>query len=526
MSTPSWRIAVPAGVALLLPLVFLHRPVHVDEANFLRLAEGARLDAWRPHEVLINWQGVTERAFGVLSNPPGIAWWLAPLAEAALPLQRLAMLPWLLLALWGFHVLGRRFAGDGPRALAVLASAPIVLWASSSLTPDLPLLALLCAGLGGYVEAQDRGRPARAAFFAFLVGCAFLFRYSALALFPLLLLYPHRGRGALAPAIFVLLPPLLLFGHDLHAYGHLHFLAMSGFQSVAETPRDLFRKLVSLVCMLGGAGLLPIFVLGGGRAALAGAIVGGLLGLSGVALSGIAFLPALLTVSFGASGGALLLGPWGSASDSTDRDRVFLASWALLGLLFLLALRFSATRYWLPFLPAVALAWLRRRPSRPVVFAGVGLQAVLGLLLLLDDARFAEAQHALAARIADRADALDPEALAPRLFAGHWGWQHALERRAWRPVDEDAALPVGALFAVADAPWPQEPGEGCLQLLLEEEAPAAWPGPRVHTADGAANLHANVVAGHPPVETYAPWSLSREPLDRARLYRVCEGDPG
>ena len=57
-------------------LPFLGKPVHIDDANFLRLAEGAQEDFWRPHDVLINWQGETERAFDVLSNPPGIAWWL------------------------------------------------------------------------------------------------------------------------------------------------------------------------------------------------------------------------------------------------------------------------------------------------------------------------------------------------------------------------------------------------------------------------------------------------------------------
>ena len=66
---------------VLLQGPWLARPVHYDEANFLVLARGAVADPWRPHAAMVNWQGVRERAFDVLSNPPGIAWWLAPVAH-------------------------------------------------------------------------------------------------------------------------------------------------------------------------------------------------------------------------------------------------------------------------------------------------------------------------------------------------------------------------------------------------------------------------------------------------------------
>jgi hypothetical protein len=44
----------------------------------------------------------------------------------------------------------------------------------------------------------------------------------------------------------------------------------------------------------------------------------------------------------------------------------------------------------------------------------------------------------------------------------------------------------------------------------------------VHTAAGAANAHAYLVAGKPPVETYAPWTLANDPYDEVTLYRACE----
>jgi hypothetical protein len=82
-------------------------------------------------------------------------------------------------------------------------------------------------------------------------------------------------------------------------------------------------------------------------------------------------------------------------------------------------------------------------------------------------------------------------------------------------------VPLGRL-AVAETPWPQSPDpEICLKRERSLAVPDRWPGPRVHTGRGAANLHAFVVAGEPPLETYAPWSWSNEPYERVALYSVC-----
>ena len=92
-----------AGLGALAQLPFLARPVNYDETNFLVLVRGAALNPWAPHNVMVNWQGTTERAFDVLSNPPGIAWFLAAFERAfgdgeALPISalRAAMLLWTL----------------------------------------------------------------------------------------------------------------------------------------------------------------------------------------------------------------------------------------------------------------------------------------------------------------------------------------------------------------------------------------------------------------------------------------------
>ena len=523
-----WLLSTALLLGLVLP--FVGKPVHIDDANFLALARGARLDLWRPHAVTINWQGTTERAFDVLSNPPGIGWWLAPVLEAPEWVMHLWMLPWLLLATWGAQRLGRRFGGGGPEAVLLIGSSPVVLLAAQGLTPDLPLLAVILAGFGGFLPAVDRGAHRAAAGWAVVAGCALLFRYSGLCALPLLLLYPLLLRRPVWSALAGLLPLVLLSLHDLQAYGEIHLVAMGGFQSTSTSAWEVYRKGVAALAMLGAAGVLPFIALGGPWRGLAPGLVGAGLGLGAALASGLPVGPAAWTAACAGAGAVVLLGPHLAPSRRSDagadgHERLFLAAWALGGLLFLLTLRFTAARYWLPFLPAVSLAWLRLRPSRNQLILAVGLQVLLALGLSVDDYAMARVGRDAAVEVNARADAHAGHRLGSGelVVAGHWGWQHYLEQRGWRSLEDEERLAPGALLATARTPWPQEPAAGaCLELLWEHSYEDRWPGPRVHSAAGFANVHASMVAGRPPVETYVPWTLADDPREQIALYVACQ----
>ncbi len=480
-------------------LPFMQRPVHIDEANFLRLAEGARVNPWRPHDIAINWQGTEQAAFDVLSNPPGIAWWLAVLPETApVWVLHLWMLPWLGLALWGCHRLGSLWAGEGTGATLLLGTSPIVVLSAQSLTPDMPLLACTVAGIGGFL-----GKRRTATAFACLAGCAVLFRYSGICLVPLLLLLGWQ-RGRLQAALAVLIPISLLALHDLAAYGELHLFSMVGFQSVSDTPRDLFRKGVASLAMLGGVGILPFMARG--RSGLIGALAGASLGIVGGLISEQSGSVLGVTIAFAAAGGASL-----SVLRLRSEEDGFLFCWAVGGLAFLLALRFTASRYWLPFLPAIALAALRTQPPRAGLFATVLLGSLLSLGLSIDDHAMARGQQAAAQAVALRGTGS---------FSGHWGWQYHLEKAGWQPLEE-GATPSG-LHAVAEAPWPQETHpDACLETIAQWTVPDSWWGPRTHSRVGAANFHAFIISGTPPIETYSPWTLGNEPYDTITLFESC-----
>jgi hypothetical protein len=514
------RRLLPVLLLVGLTLPFLGKPVHIDDTNFLVLARGALLDPWRPHDIVINWSGVSERAFDVLSNPPGIAWWLAPWVALDAPVAALhaVMLPWLLLLALGAWRLGRRFGGgtevDGAVGVLLLAGAPIALLAAQALTPDLPLVALSLAGLGGLCSATTaRSRCA----WALVLGCAALFRYSGAALLPLAPYWvwlqggPRRTRDAALVAACAALPLGLLQLHDLHAYGQLHVLAMVGFQSAHDGQVEQLCKATATVAALGGAAALPLLASRRPAAALVGALLGAVLAAATAHTVDLDPAPAGAAILATAAGGASLSGLYGRAPGP---DRRFLQAWLLLGLAFLLQLRFSASRYWLPFYAPVLLLPLAAAGPR-LRLAAIGAGVGLGVLLGLDDLELARAQQALAARAA---------AAGTGVYAGHWGFQHHLAAAGWQPLEEGALVPPDTLLAVSTVAWPQEAGGSCLRPLARWAIEDRWPGPRIHTAGGGGNLHSYQVSGHPPAWALAPWSFGGEPQDTVNLWRSCPPD--
>ncbi len=490
------------AAALFFP--FIGKAVHVDDANFIRLAEGARADMWRPHAVEINWQGTLESAFDVLSNPPGIGWWLAAVSDGPVWLMHLMMFPWVLLAIWGMRRLGEELLGSGKLAALLLLSSPLFVLSTHSLTPDLPLLACVVAGLGGFLSSK-RGHGYG---WALLVGTSVLFKYSGICFIPLLLLAGIQKKR-IRETLLVFVPILALALHDMLAYGQVHIVAMTAFQSVSESPRDMLRKGIASLAMLGGVGLLPILSIS--KRAIPFAIIGVGLGLLAGEVSQLSTGQTAITVLFTASGAAAF-----STLKMVDQNTRFLAAWAVGGALFLLTLRFSASRYWLPFLPAFLLAAIHQtqRLNRSSVWTKTAIVTSIGLSLGLavDDMAMAQSHRQAAFLVSDQGRGS---------FSGHWGWQHYLEDFAWTPIDEDGETRF--IHAVAENPWPQPPSQDiCLELIDSLTMPDWWIGPRVHSRSAAANYHSFIIAGMVPIETYSPWWFSDEPYERIAIYNRCD----
>ena len=134
-------INVPHWIAMVcwVLVIFLvgDKPVHLDEANFLAMTRG---DFWRPHIIQINWEGVEQVAFDVLSNPPGMVWLLWPVKDLPAIWMRAWILPWSLFALWGLWRCMNHIGGSKQKIWLILCS-PIFALSHNSLMPEMPLLA-------------------------------------------------------------------------------------------------------------------------------------------------------------------------------------------------------------------------------------------------------------------------------------------------------------------------------------------------------------------------------------------------
>jgi hypothetical protein len=466
------------------------------------LSEGAAQDPWRPHNVPINWDGETKRAFELLANPPGIAWYLLPVRLAPEWVLHLWMQPWLLLGAGGCYRLASHFASEHRwLAMMFLLTTPVIVLSAHALTPDLPVFACVAAGVGGFLTCpQGRWR------YALLAGCATLFRYSGITMIPLLMAigWRHGGwRGAIAGSCAAI-PLCLLILHDWHAYGEIHFLAMAADQNdQQERPFWMAAHNVAAgIAMLGGAGVLPILVWR--RASIAGAILGAGLGLQVAYLSNHSWIQAIPTVLCLAGGMATLSL---ALSKAGDWD-LFLWSWG--GAAFFGVAKFAATRYWTAFLPGAAFLAIRNGSHNPRwLVCGIVVNVLISLGMAIDDQELARGYQQAAFHAAAYS--------AEGTYGGHWGWQHYLSKSGWSALEagtETGPWHAHPLYAEVQLPSP----ESCLRRVEQFPIQDKWWGPRIMSH----RLHAWYHAGG--YGSYAPWTLSDEPYDIITIYRRCDID--
>ena len=134
--------------------------------------------------------------------------------------------------------------------------------------------------------------------------------------------------------------------------------------------------------------------------------------------------------------------------DSVSTKRFWIVCWLLGGVVFLVSFCFAATRCWLPF---IVPYWLLMRMNKPKKY-WLGLMAVVSVHLVWDDAQLARAQHQLAKQTVDYCKSQYGD--QGGYFAGHWGWQYALEGSGWLPVEDDSIIPNNVCFSVSTVSWP------------------------------------------------------------------------
>lgn len=446
------RPRVPAALALaaftgLLLAPFLDKPYHIDDALYLRAARQIRTAPSAPFGFSYNWSGTPVPYWLVNLNPPLHAYVLAAITAATgereLPTHA-ALLVFPLGCAALMHGLARRWCAEPASAAAAAVVSPAFLVGATSAMADLPLLFFWLLSVRLTVAAADRDRPWLLFPAGLAATAAALTKYFGAALVPLLCVYwcarrtrPWRQLWALA------LPAAALAGWSAYSVakiGFAHPLASAGY--AAAEGRDWGFALGAGAAYLGGCLLFPVAALPAAAAA----------GRRPAALwaAALAILVLLIPEGFAAAAGPLwlplaaggvlaLLLVLREAAAWRDPESRLLFLWSAGTLVFALAANWTINaRTLLPasFPVAVLLVrWAQSRPRSGALLLGLRCAlapaGVVSLLLAWSDYGHARAVRDFAENHAPREARADGRVL----FAGHWGFQHYMERAGASALD-------------------------------------------------------------------------------------------
>ena len=146
---------------------------------------------------------------------------------------------------------------------------------------------------------------------------------------------------------------------------------------------------------------------------------------------------------------------------------------------------------------------------------------VMSIHLVWDDAQLARAHHRLAKQTVAHCQSQYGDKIG--YFAGHWGWQYALEAYNWLPAEDDLLIPNNVCFSVSSVSWPQEISNKCFidTVNFEEEYKNIGLPLRVHTIEGTANYHSYMISNRPPIQTMTPFGWGYDAWDQSEFRRSC-----
>ena len=522
---------VLAVVQLALLAPFLAKPVHIDDAFFLAIAEHIRLFPFDPYGFDYNWAGTPAAVWDEMKNPPAVFYGQALLLALGITGERGLHAVFALFAVaatQATYALARRVTRTPLEAGLLLAVVPAFWVSATSLMIDVPLIAAMTAALLALVVAQERDAVGWSLVSGLCAAFAVGAKYFGLAIVPLLAVQlvsyaSQEARGsqreagrALRHAGAVVLP-LVAFGLWWIASDG-HFMEAVGYRSEQRAAFATWLAVHGLSGATFTAGLLgfPVAMLGGvlavpaqrgiGLIALGVGVAAGLLqaalwpGLG----PGAHVLAAVLAAAF-----AVFVA---TGIGAPPRDPLVRTLWLWLcgALLFAIAINWTLNaRTVLLLAPPAVLLFVRACEDRVALRrAAIGVTAGIGLCVVVADAELAGFGPAEAERVRT---GLAGERVR---FAGHWGFQHYMEAAGYAHID--LARPVVAPGTVVVAPVMHQVANGGIAHLAPRsrsvlERERRWP-VAVMDPEAGAGLHGSFLG---PL----PFAFARGPLERVEVLR-------
>ena len=534
------HLAWLAALTLALHLPFLNQAFHMDDVNYLDIAQNVFIKPIFPLDRPYVFEGQHVTMWGH-THPPLNSYFLAALLALSgrtpsEPLLHAAYLAFPLLAVVSFYFIARRFVCAPLLASVIFLYVPAFQVMAHTLMTDAPFLSFWLAATALFLAGLDAD-DARLLRAALVPLCAAIFlAYQGLALVPLLALAAFLRRKLNARVAWLLaLPALLLIAWQFAGFLYRGASSSSTLFGYAKTMgwgrlSTVLPNAVMTQVYLGGTILFfPFLIAGFGRSrgapqsALGGLAIG--IGFSQVGLRDYTpeqqlFFVLCFTGAFTATS-CMILGAWRAARSATrDSDTLFLSLWYL-GVLFYSTLMFfsASARYLLPAAPPLILLMFRALGQGPdgspvprrFYGALLAAQLLLGLALSNADYEFAgtyrnAAQYFRQTRL---------PVGGTFHFTGEWGFRYYHSALGGRILAEDSTAAPGELVVKSrlclSRDFANAPGRS---LTLVER--------RTYRVDSPFRLlDQRVKAGFwSDGWGVLPFWFAREPLDEISVYRV------
>ena len=371
---------------VVLRLPFLNQAIQGDDVYYLYGAEHALIDPWHPHDTSYVFRGDLVSMRGH-PHPPLNTWALAGLLAIfgdvyEIPFHA-AYLLFSLLAVGAVWWLARRFTGAPtlPTLLFSVTAAFVV--NANSFEADVPLVALLLAGVALFIYGVDTESRTAGLASAILLALAAMTGYQAVLVAPILAAYWWFRRNRRWRDWLIIAMPVLVVvawqGYERLSSGSVPLAVLQHYtdQYAFQNPMAKLRSAGALTVHLGWL-VFPVLAALAFRPRRRSV----LMAIAAIA-AGLAFYDwnPLCWASFG--GGLIVLGGCLTLLRSRDADERFLAVWVVLFFAGAVAGAFAGSeRYLLPIVAPLAILVARSLASRRSwLTAGVVGQGLVSMAL-------------------------------------------------------------------------------------------------------------------------------------------------
>jgi hypothetical protein len=405
-------------------VLFVSKPVHIDDTVFLHTARYLAEHPLKPFGAEINWGGV-ERSIFYEDNPFFVPYFFAGIlkvfGDSEITLH-LACLIFPLIALFSAYGVARRTASEPLTATALLVLSPAFLVTATTLMADVSLIALYLLSCYYYLRfCESESKTDGWLFALFIVLCSFT-KYVGLSLIPLFLADSWQ-RGLVRKTALYLSLPILLFSlwciQNILSFGAIHILEAG--KSMNFRSSEILKKFVACLSFTGLSilGFTMFAMWKDRRDALMWGILFGILTLFIHLLHVTHSFSNTVLLSAGLSGAVLSIAR--IVNGQSDR---FLLLWFFGMLVYSWLSEFIAARVVLLFAPPLVLLLSQRISSRAAIPCLV-LNLLLSLLIGRADQRMADFYKSYG----------ESFPVAHSHYIAHWGLQYYLERRGLPPFD-------------------------------------------------------------------------------------------